>query len=211
MDRSVDDGATWERSTDVAIPGVSYRAAARVEGAQSDDTHADGTPSDTSGRAEPLNEQTTGIPVSDQSFHGRGVIQPTLWESSDGPVHMLLRSTEGRIYRSDSTDGGRTWSAAYATELPNNNSGIDLVRLSDGRLILAYNPVGRNWGERTPLSLALSDDDGTTWTRLGDVVAGEGEFSYPAIVADGDRVFLSYTYNREGIAVFSFPISDVNR
>lgn len=46
------------------------------------------------------------IPVSDQSFHGRGVIQPTLWADDENHIHMLLRSTEGKIYRSDSADGG---------------------------------------------------------------------------------------------------------
>ncbi|WP_052737040.1 exo-alpha-sialidase [Paenibacillus algorifonticola] len=40
---------------------------------------------------------------------------------------MLLRSTEGFIFRSDSNDDGRTWCQAYPTPLPNNNSGIDVV------------------------------------------------------------------------------------
>ncbi len=37
-----------------------------------------------------------------------GVIQPTLWESSPGHIHMLLRSTRGAIFRSDSIDYGAT-------------------------------------------------------------------------------------------------------
>ena len=45
------------------------------------------------------------------------VIQPTLWESEPGVIHMLLRSNAGRIYRSDSTDGGRSWCAMYPTAL----------------------------------------------------------------------------------------------
>lgn len=76
--------------------------------------------------------QQSDVAVSEQSFHGRGVIQPTLWESSPGTVHMLLRSTEGSIYRSDSTDGGVSWCPPYDTGLPNNNSGIDLDRLPNG-------------------------------------------------------------------------------
>ena len=55
------------------------------------------------------------------------MIQPTLWESKDGSVHMLTRTKLGKIYRSDSLDGGKTWCRAYATNLPNNNSGIDPV------------------------------------------------------------------------------------
>ncbi len=66
---------------------------------------------------------------------GEGVIQPTLWESEPGKVHMLLRSSAGAICRSDSEDYGKTWSPVYRTNLPNNNSGIDLTRLDDGRLV----------------------------------------------------------------------------
>lgn len=43
----------------------------------------------------------------DDTYQGKGIIQPTLWESEPGHVHMLLRSTAGRIFRSDSTDGGK--------------------------------------------------------------------------------------------------------
>lgn len=47
-------------------------------------------------------------------------------------------------------------SVARATSLPNNNSGIDLVSMQDGTLILALNPVNGNWGKRYPLSLIAS-------------------------------------------------------
>ena len=149
------------------------------------------------------------------TFGGKGIIQPTLWDSSPGRVHMLLRSTAGRIYRSDSTDGGRSWSAAYATPLENNNSGIDLARLGDGRLALAHNPVPISWGKRTPLVISVSEDNGTTWSQAAvledeDPVFDEekvrldrahrpNEFSYPAVVADRDHVLTTYTWKRERI------------
>jgi predicted neuraminidase len=37
---------------------------------------------------------------------GVGVIQPALWESNAGTVHMMLRSNGGHIYRADSVRGG---------------------------------------------------------------------------------------------------------
>ena len=113
---------------------------------------------------------------------------------------MLLRSTRGHVYRSDSTDGGSSWCAAYATPLANNNSGIDLVRRADGSLVLACNPVEGNWGRRSPLSLLGSTDNGASWQRLLDLETGEGEFSYPAIIADADSLHLTYTWNRCNIA-----------
>ena len=142
----------------------------------------------------------------DRVFAWDGIIQPSLWESAPGHVHMLLRSTRGQAYRSDSSDDGQSWSEAYATTLPNNNSGLDLVRLEDGRLVLAYNPVAGNWGRRTPLSLAGSADNGATWTRLLDLETEEGEFSYPAIIAAGSNVHVTYTWNRTNIIHHRFAL-----
>jgi predicted neuraminidase len=133
-------------------------------------------------------------------FNWDGVIQPTLWESAPGRIHMLMRSTRGYVYRSDSSDFGRSWCFAYPTSLPNNNSGIDLVGLSNGLLFLAYNPIASNWGRRFPISLSYSADNGETWADLFDMETVEGEFSYPAIIA-GDRcLHVTYTCNRKNIA-----------
>lgn len=127
----------------------------------------------------------------------KGVIQPTLWESEPGRVHMLLRSTERYIYRSDSADGGRTWCEAYATELPNNNSGIDLASTDGGSLALACNPVTRH---RTPLVLRFSSDNGQTWGDEFVLEDEPGEYSYPAVLCVGDELHLTYTWRRERIA-----------
>ncbi|WP_224796827.1 sialidase family protein [Pandoraea sputorum] len=128
-----------------------------------------------------------------------GVIQPALWESSPGHLHMLMRSTRGWLYRADSTDNGGHWSAAYATSLPNNNSGIDLVKMDSGRLALVYNPVKGNWGARTPLTLRTSVDNGVSWTDPLTLESGEGEFSYPALIGVGDTLYLTYTWHRKNI------------
>jgi predicted neuraminidase len=132
-------------------------------------------------------------------FRWDGVIQPTLWESAPGRVHMLLRSTRGVAYRSDSVDHGRTWRPAHPTDIPNNNSGLDLVRLEDGRLLLVSNPVSGNWGRRYPLSVDASDDNGTTWCRMLDLETEEGEFSYPAVIAESRLLHLTYTWNRQNV------------
>lgn len=152
---------------------------------------------------------TPYLTLDRKNFNGKGIIQPTLWESAPGKVHMLLRSTNGAIYRADSEDGGLSWSAAYKTDMPNPNSGIDLTKLDDGTLVLAYNPDTANWGSRSSLSLALSFDNGATWPKELNIAhddrqPGEGErrpeFSYPAVIHDGDNIVVTYTWNRKKVA-----------
>ena len=111
-----------------------------------------------------------------------------------------MRTDKGRIYTSRSCDGGLTWSRAERTGLPNNNSGIDCVRASDGNIYLVYNPVEENWGGRSPLELAVSEDNGENF-RMLHVLENEkgGEFSYPAITCYNNKLYITYTYNRKKI------------
>lgn len=146
------------------------------------------------------------VPVPEFSLKGKGIIQPTLWESEPGIVHMFIRSTEGYIYRSDSQDAGQTWCRAYSTGLPNNNSGIDLTTLEHGEIVLVYNPVGENWGKRTPLVINISRDNGKTWGDKFILENEEGEFSYPAVVSRGNDIYLVYTWKRERIAFWRLSV-----
>jgi len=43
-------------------------------------------------------ERTPDLDVPD----GAGIIQPTLWQSAPGKVHMLMRSDSHHVYRADS-------------------------------------------------------------------------------------------------------------
>ncbi len=128
------------------------------------------------------------------------MIQPTLWEDEKG-IHALLRTNMGHIYRSDSKDGGYTWCKAYETTLGNPNSGIDIVKLDNGTLVLIMNPIYENWGDRAPLVLLQSQDGGETFTELFtcEKTTGDHEFSYPAITAIGNTLHITYTHEREGI------------
>ena len=73
---------------------------------------------------------------------------------SIGSVHMTLVPLGGARYvafyrrrqadfvcRSVSDDDGESWTAPEPTDVPNNNSSISVIRLSDGRIAMACNPA----------------------------------------------------------------------
>ncbi|MGI5900490.1 MAG: exo-alpha-sialidase [Christensenellales bacterium] len=180
-------------------------------------------------------EKLADIPVNiddenaPEFMSGKGAIQPTLWQSKRG-VHAFLRTTAGAIYRSDSFDGGRTWSLARRTEIPNNNSGAETV--SDGKnLYMVLNPVSNavtpSKGVRHPLSIikfkSLDDDDYEEFLQLersptqyemdeakqrykDNAYAGRVEYSYPAAFIRGGKMYVSYTYCRRQIAVWEIEL-----
>jgi predicted neuraminidase len=147
-------------------------------------------------------EATEKVPLDRSVITGEGVIQPALWESKPGHVHMLMRSSSGKICRSDSEDYGKSWSPVYETELPNNNSGIDVTQIAGDTIALIFNPVGENWGKRYPITVAVSVDNGISWPLKVDIEKGEEkmELSYPDIFYQDGHLVACYTWNRERIA-----------
>jgi predicted neuraminidase len=142
-----------------------------------------------------------------------GIIQPTAWESSPGKIHLLLRSSAGKIARTDSEDGGKTWAPVYLTELPNNNSAIEVAHLGGEKIALLYNPVEGNWGDRNIIELAVSLDNGKTWPvrqTIEKTPDPDGEFSYPSLILDGNHLVYTYTWNRQKVAFGKVKISGLN-
>lgn len=137
------------------------------------------------------------------------MIQPALWEDCNGVFHALMRSDKSFVYYSESSDG-IIWSKAVPTDIPNNNSGLDCVKTDDGRIWLVCNPVGGNWGERSPLVLMKSDDNGKSFSNVATLEERAcGEFSYPAIIASGNELHITYTYDRKNIIYLSFNIDSI--
>lgn len=133
-------------------------------------------------------------------------IQPTILNYGQGKLQLLSRTKNNSITENWSEDYGETWSAMVATSLPNPNSGIDGVSLKDGRQLLVYNPTKENWGNRVPLSVAISTD-GVKWKPVLDLEPlrqntdkKNEEYSYPTVIqADNGNIHIVYTWNRRAI------------
>ena len=132
--------------------------------------------------------------------HHDGATEPMLAELSDGRLLMLIRTNLGRFWQAFSEDGGRYWRTILPSEIEASSAPGHLIRLQSGRLALAWNrpaPEGGTWEKepagpateiptswsREELSLALSKNDGATWTAPL-VVARQvgGQLSYPHLL-----------------------------
>ena len=93
---------------------------------------------------------------------------------------------------------GRTWSEPKRTPLYNPGSRLDLTRLASGRIALAFNDSPAS---RSPLTIALSEDEGETFPIRCDVETDDAEFSYPSLIQARDGLLhIVYTYRRTHIA-----------
>jgi predicted neuraminidase len=64
------------------------------------------------------------------------------------------------ILRSRSSDAGRNWSAPEPTNLPNNNSSIQAIKLADGRIAVIYNHSNAETSTDRRLSLYDEIEEG---------------------------------------------------
>ncbi|MCP4221260.1 MAG: exo-alpha-sialidase [bacterium] len=150
---------------------------------------------------------------------GKAYIQPTVAALGTGKAIVVYRNfDDNRTMKvAFSTDFGQTWSPPQATNLPNPNSGLNALPLSDNRILLAFNDSQIN---RENLSLATSSssvsiDDSSggfgktdvfKWNRIAKIEDHQGEeFSYPYLLRTQDnRIHLVYTWRRQRIKLVSF-------
>jgi sialidase-1 len=132
----------------------------------------------------------------------RGAMEASVVELKDGSLLMTLRTQLGGPYIARSTDRGKTWSKAIFSGLEGGESGTCLRRLpGSDRVVLFWNnskyqPKHHHFGERTPLTAAVSDDHGKTWRKLGNI-ADNPKAEYTNLdcffTKNGDAV-LTYMY-----------------
>jgi predicted neuraminidase len=74
--------------------------------------------------------------------------------------------------------------------------------LQNGRVIIVFNDSSTS---RTPLSVALSLDEGKTWEKPLALESNPGEYSYPsAIQTEDGMIHVTYTFRRYAIKHVEF-------
>ena len=139
-----------------------------------------------------------------------GNLQPQVVQLNENDLLCYMRrgggfgpSTAGYILRAESHDGGRHWSDAEDTQFPNPNSAVDVLKLKNGHLMLVYND---HMYRRTPLTVAVSTDQGKTYPHRRNIGGGDNTFAYPYMIQtrDGKIQVLYTTNNRSTIMLAVF-------
>jgi predicted neuraminidase len=129
-----------------------------------------------------------------------GNLQPAVVQISDKYLVAYCRpggdfepNPNRFVIRTESRDGGRTWSDGEDSEFPNPNSAVDFIKLRNGHLLLVYNDT--NVGDRMPLTAAISTDNDKSYPHRRDIVNQPGNTAaYPvAIQAQDGKIHVVYT------------------
>jgi predicted neuraminidase len=98
--------------------------------------------------------------------HGKHSLQPVIVATNSDNATALMRyagSAPKRLLASHSQDGGNSWPVPHKTSLPNPNSALSALRLSDGSILGVMNDLEDG---RHQLSLMRSRDEGENWQLL---------------------------------------------
>ena len=121
--------------------------------------------------------------------------EPHVLELPDGKLIGVIRGHHpfnGVIYKTESTDGGITWSAPVA--LPAQGLPPHIMRHSSGALIVTYGYREEPFGERA----VISYDNGETWPDIYILRddATDADLGYPATVELDDHSLLTVYYQQ---------------
>ena len=128
----------------------------------------------------------------------KGNVQPAVVEVAPNHLVAYCRrgggygpTTDGWLIRSESRDGGQTWSEGKNSQFRNPNAAVTFLKLRSGRLLLIYND---SMTDRTPLAAALSPDGDRTYPHRCNLIEGPGPYAYPAALQSKDgKIHLVYT------------------
>ena len=109
----------------------------------------------------------------------RGAMEPSIAQRADGSLLMSIRSQLGAVFLAESADEGQHWSRARTSGLRSPESCTCLRRLpASDDLVLFWNDGEyihdhHHLGIRSPLSAAISSDNGRSWCKIGDIDGGD--------------------------------------
>jgi hypothetical protein len=110
---------------------------------------------------------------------------------------MLSRTDAGSQFRCYSSDAGMTWTPAEPSDIMSPCSPATFERIPQtGDILLVWNDHSKDPTpdqRRTPLTVAVSKDEGQTWEYAKNIEDDPGgHYCYTALEFVGNRVLLAY-------------------
>jgi len=127
------------------------------------------------------------------------VQEPGLVEMRNGTLMIYCRTNVGVQYQSFSSDRGITWGELKPSCIPSYMSPASIKRIpSTGDMLLVWNKKGTDQtdviGLRSPLCMAISDDEGATWRHIRTIEAlPDHWYCYPSVEFADSEIILSYS------------------
>jgi hypothetical protein len=126
--------------------------------------------------------------------------EPGVVELKDGRVMTWCRTRSGRQYKAYSKDGCESWSKLEPTNIIGPDSSATIERIpKTGELLMVWNnhenidTSGFAKNKRSPLTVAISRDEGRTWTNIRNLEDDKlTSYCYFAVEFVGDHVLLAY-------------------
>lgn len=130
-----------------------------------------------------------------------GLQEPGVVELSDGRLLMFCRTDAAAQYFAYSSDQGETWTQPAPGTLQSPLAPASIKRVPGTTHLLAvWNNNDTHGYHRTPLTAAISHDDGRTWTNVENLEDDpRGIYCYTAIEFTGDQVLLAYCAGQDTV------------
>jgi hypothetical protein len=131
-----------------------------------------------------------------------GLQETGILDMGNNIIWAWFRTDLGCQYQAWSYNNGLSWSSPVPSNFTSPASPMQVKRLIDGRLIAVWNPIpnynGRKlssagWG-RTPLALAVSNDNGISWSNIKYIEdeSSDAGYCYPAFYEVSDGLLIAY-------------------
>lgn len=128
--------------------------------------------------------------------------EPCIQELGNGKLLMTIRNSSGKIIFATSNDKGLTWGDFEKSTINSPDAPSTIAKIpGKNELVLIWNNNERifDYQNRSPLSLAISKDEGKTWKYLFDVEnrVNVGAY-YPTINFTNSKMLITYTKRDAG-------------
>lgn len=133
--------------------------------------------------------------------------EPMWWTLPDGALAAMYRDNKasGFLFRSFSSDQGRSWSKPVRTNFPDAKSKFSGARLRDGRYVIVSNPDPE---KRDPLAISISDD-GVVFNKMFYLVGGS-RVDYPHVMEHDGYVLVAYASAKQTVEVLKIKLKDLD-